>query len=58
MHESDFTSWQDAIVAKFQMKSFDDLYNGSIKPDGEKWKSIMKYADEYWYDRFMKTPIQ
>ncbi len=58
MHESDFTSWQDAIVAKFQMKSFDDLYNGSIKPDGEKWKSIMKYADEYWYDRFMKTSIQ
>lgn len=58
IHTSDYTAWEDAIVQKFQMKSFGDLYNGSIQQEWEVWNSVMKYADEYWYDRFLKTPIQ
>lgn len=58
INASDYNDWEEAIVQKFQMKSFDDIYNGSIPPEWEKWQNIMKYANEYWYERFMKTPIQ
>lgn len=33
INASDYNDWEEAIVQKFQMKSFDDIYNGSIPPE-------------------------
>lgn len=57
--DTDYRDWENAVVKKYNLKSLDELFrNDTIKIDSEKYKEILAFANQYWYDRFEKMEIK